>query len=78
MRNIRRRRVLRDKKPRKAWVSQICKNRSTYGDFSNVIPRTSCRPRVITLCLLYFKNTNFRTYERMRRRHPLKFLIAMR
>ena len=32
------------------------------------IPRTSCRPRVVTLCLLYFKNTNFRTLERMRRR----------
>ena len=46
--------------------------------FFNVIPRTSCRPRVITLCLLYFKNMNFRTFERMRRRHPLKFLIAMR
>ena len=46
MRNIRRRRVLRDKKPRKAWVMEIYKSRSAYGDFSNVIPRTSCQPRV--------------------------------
>ena len=61
MRKIRRHRVLRDKKPRKAWVREIYKNRSAYGEL--VIPRTSCRPRVITFCLLYFKNTNFRTHE---------------
>ena len=36
MRKIRRRRVLRDKKPRKAWVREIYKNRSAYGDFSTL------------------------------------------
>ena len=32
MRKIRRHRVLRDKKPRKAWVREIYKNRSAYGE----------------------------------------------
>ena len=59
MRKIRRRRVLRDKKPRKHGQGNIQKQKRLW----RVIPRTSCRPRVITLCLLYFKNTNFRTHE---------------
>ena len=57
IRKIRRRRVLRDKKPRKTMTGKYTKTEA---------PRTSCRPRVINLYLLYFKNTNFRTFERMR------------
>ena len=58
MRKIRRRRVLRDKKPRKAWVREIYKNRSAYGELCQEL-----RADQEFLCLLYFKNTNFRTHE---------------
>ena len=52
MRKIRRRRVLRDKKPRKAWVREIYKNRSPYGDFSTLFQELHA-DRELLLCVFY-------------------------
>ena len=62
IRKTRRRCVLRDKMPRKAWMGHRIKQKCLWR-FFKAIQRTPCRPRVITLCLLYFKNTNFRTHK---------------
>ena len=75
MRKIRRRRDLRDKKPRKAWVMEIYKNRSAYGDFSTLFQELHADQELL-ICVFYI--LKIRTLERMRCWHPSKFLIAMR
>ena len=52
MRKIRRRRVLRDKKPRKAWVREIYKNRTAYGDFSTLFQELHADQELL-LCVFY-------------------------
>ena len=52
MRRIRRRRVLRDKKPRKAWIREIYKSRSPYGDFSTLFQELHA-DRELLLCVFY-------------------------
>ena len=72
MRKIRRHRVLRQKKPRKAWVREIYKNRSAYGELFQELHADQ------ELLLFLFYILKIRTFERTRRRYPLIFLIAMR
>ena len=53
IRKIRRRHhVLRDNKPRKAWVREIYKNRSAYGDFSTLFQELHAN-RELLLCVFY-------------------------
>ena len=60
MPKIRRRRVLRDKKPRKAWVREIYKNTSDNGDFSTLQQEIHA-DQVLLLCVFYI--LKIRTFE---------------
>ena len=60
MRKIRRRRVLRDKKARKAWVREIYKNRSAYGDFPTLFQELH-DDQDLLLCVFYI--LKIRTFE---------------
>ena len=60
MRKIRRRRVLERQKAKKAWVREIYKNRSAYGDFSTLFQELHTDHELL-LCVFYI--LKIRTFE---------------
>ena len=63
MRKIRRHRVLRDKKPRKAWVREIYKNRSAYGELFQELHADQELLLFLFYVLKIDELSNFRTHE---------------
>ena len=75
IRKIRRRRVLERQKAKKGMGQGNIQKQKRLWRFSTLFQELHTDQELL-LCVFYI--LKIRTFERMRRRHPLKFLIAMR